>query len=227
LGLPLPCHADGWAVLSSVTSTSSSFIMALPTSHAKTGAKRCAKRCSPAAWVWIRGRDLLGHLLGIVAGTPHLHLLERGRDESDGPRLQVFRAAGPKWKLIYALYSMPEWAELSKGYKAIMVADDDLHMTACTINRLLLRVLSRVQLRALLRALLSILLGVLPRVRNNACMALARLPSCSAWKLLRCCGGCKRHANRLLADCCRPHVRLARQLGQSLAVLAYVCMQGL
>ena len=49
--------------------------------------------------------------------------------------LQVFRASGPKWKLMYALYSLPGWGELTKDYGAIMVADDDLTMTTCILNK--------------------------------------------------------------------------------------------
>ena len=49
--------------------------------------------------------------------------------------LQVFRAAGPKWKLAYELAHKPEWPELTRGKKAIMVADDDLEMDTCILNR--------------------------------------------------------------------------------------------
>lgn len=36
---------------------------------------------------------------------------------------------------MYMLYSRPEWAELTRGYRAIMVADDDLEMDTCVLNR--------------------------------------------------------------------------------------------
>jgi hypothetical protein len=36
---------------------------------------------------------------------------------------------------MHELYSLPEWGELSESYKAIMVADDDLRMTTCTLNK--------------------------------------------------------------------------------------------
>jgi hypothetical protein len=49
--------------------------------------------------------------------------------------LQVYKSAGPKWQLANELYKKPEWAELTQGVKAIMVADDDLEMDTCILNR--------------------------------------------------------------------------------------------
>lgn len=47
----------------------------------------------------------------------------------------VLSAAGPKWQLLWQLTQRQEWAALSAGRKAIMVPDDDLHMSTCDINR--------------------------------------------------------------------------------------------
>ena len=49
--------------------------------------------------------------------------------------LQVFHAPGTKWKLVYSLYTMRHWRQLTQGYRAIMVADDDLAMDTCVISR--------------------------------------------------------------------------------------------
>lgn len=49
--------------------------------------------------------------------------------------MQVYMSPGPKWKLVYDLYSKPEWDELAKGARAVMVPDDDLEMDTCTLNR--------------------------------------------------------------------------------------------
>ncbi|GAB4822225.1 hypothetical protein N2152v2_009271 [Parachlorella kessleri] len=48
---------------------------------------------------------------------------------------KVFHAPGTKWKLVYSLYTMRHWRQLAQGYRAVMVADDDLDMDTCVISR--------------------------------------------------------------------------------------------
>eukprot|EP00887_Chlorella_sp_A99_P005466 scaffold1.g5466.t1 len=47
----------------------------------------------------------------------------------------VYSAKGPKWRLAYALSRLPDWPALAANYSAIMVADDDLIMDTCVLNR--------------------------------------------------------------------------------------------
>ncbi len=47
----------------------------------------------------------------------------------------MFHAPGTKWKLVYSLYTMRHWRQLAQGYRAVMVADDDLVMDTCVISR--------------------------------------------------------------------------------------------
>ena len=47
----------------------------------------------------------------------------------------VIYAAGPKWQLVWQLTQHPSWPQLREGKRAVMVADDDLVMDTCTLNR--------------------------------------------------------------------------------------------
>ena len=47
----------------------------------------------------------------------------------------VFPLRGPKWRLVWRLTQLPAWRELAAGYRAVMVADDDLEVTTCSLNR--------------------------------------------------------------------------------------------
>lgn len=46
----------------------------------------------------------------------------------------MYRATGPKWRLVWGLTLQPEWQEIKAQYQRIMVPDDDLTMDTCTIN---------------------------------------------------------------------------------------------
>lgn len=46
----------------------------------------------------------------------------------------VYRASGPKWRLIWGFTLLPEWQDYQKNYTAIMFPDDDLTLDLCTIN---------------------------------------------------------------------------------------------
>ena len=71
------------------------------------------------------------------SATFDLVLLHYGNDTSLAcPHCKaVLRMAGPKWMLLWQLTQQPGWRELSAGKKALMVADDDLEMDTCSINR--------------------------------------------------------------------------------------------
>ena len=50
---------------------------------------------------------------------------------------QVYKASGPKWRAVYELYSRPEWKDLARGYRAVMVADQGVGLQdgVCVLNR--------------------------------------------------------------------------------------------
>ncbi|KAL4430961.1 hypothetical protein ABPG75_006217 [Micractinium tetrahymenae] len=47
----------------------------------------------------------------------------------------VLHIAGPKWHLLWQATRLPVWRTLIAGKRAVMVADDDLVMDTCSINR--------------------------------------------------------------------------------------------
>jgi hypothetical protein len=49
--------------------------------------------------------------------------------------LQVYAGQGPKWRLMYALFSHPDWEQLSRQYKAVMVADENVGLSTQTVNK--------------------------------------------------------------------------------------------
>ena len=49
--------------------------------------------------------------------------------------LQVYAGQGPKWRLMYALYTHPDWPRIARQYKAIMVADENVGLSTQLVNR--------------------------------------------------------------------------------------------
>jgi hypothetical protein len=47
----------------------------------------------------------------------------------------VLHASGLKWTLVWQLMQHPSWPALAAGKRAVMVADDDVVMGTCTLNR--------------------------------------------------------------------------------------------
>lgn len=47
----------------------------------------------------------------------------------------VLHMAGPKWHLLWQATRLPVWRSLVAGKRAVMVADDDLVLDTCSINR--------------------------------------------------------------------------------------------
>ena len=64
-------------------------------------------------------------------------LLHYGNDTTlDCPACAaVLRMAGPKWMLVWQLTQHPAWPRLAAGRRAVMVADDDVVLDTCSINR--------------------------------------------------------------------------------------------
>lgn len=48
---------------------------------------------------------------------------------------EVYQAKGPKWRLVHELFKSPDWEGLRQHYRAVMLADADLLLDTCTINR--------------------------------------------------------------------------------------------
>lgn len=52
-----------------------------------------------------------------------------------GSHAQVYAGQGHKWRLMYALYSHPDWRQLAAQYRAVMVADENVALSTSAVNK--------------------------------------------------------------------------------------------
>lgn len=91
-----------------------------------------ARQAEPGAAALGAGPAAPGAVLS-VRPDPPTSLLRSPR--SPTCLLQVYAGQGPKWRLMYALFTHPDWQQLAARYRAVIVVDEDVALSTEAVNR--------------------------------------------------------------------------------------------